>query len=76
LAYNAQTTDFLNIIVSIGNKPMARNQLNTGGTGIFDSDRIGKGKLTVIGVRLLWQKLGFDRNTDFVKIHARILLYP
>jgi hypothetical protein len=44
---------------------MACNQLNTGGTGIFDSDCIGKRKLTVIGVRLLWQKLGFDRNTDF-----------
>ena len=76
LTDNAQAADLLDVVIPIGNEPMARNQLNTGCAGVSDGDRIGERKLAVIRVRLVGQILSFDRYSDFMRIHEGILRHP
>lgn len=64
VAYYAKTFDFTNFIVAVGDQPMAADQLRADAADVGDGDRVGEGKFTLLGHRLVGQVAAFDADFD------------
>lgn len=64
-----QAFDFFYMVGTVGNDPVAGNDLRRHGTGILDGDSVGKNKIVLFRVGLVFEVLRRHRYTYFIRCH-------
>src|SRR3546814_4232212 len=71
LSHNAQTTDFLGLLLAVGNDPVAADDLGRMLAVIAYAHGIGEHELLLAGLGLIRQVLGRNAYRDVVGFHVR-----